>query len=311
MEWSLNNSVRQFKRWRKKILGAVAGRIAVILIRAIRHADRIRIARITGRLLRRFGPWLPEQRLARANLRAAFPEKPDHEIEKILDGSWDNLGRVAAEFAFLDRLHVQRPGDPPTADVIYEEDDLRRFEEMRAAPKPTAFFAAHLGNWELPGLVATRAGLESAVLYRAPGLREVADAVLEIRKGCMGTLIASGFDAPFRLSGALARGCNVGMLVDQYDIRGVEVNFFGRTCKVSPLIAQLARNTDCNIRGIRIIRLADGNHFRAEMTEPIELPRDAENRVDITRTMQAVTSVIESWVREYPEQWLWQHRRWR
>src|SRR5207344_2947840 len=131
-----------------------------------------------------------------------------------------------------------------------------------------------------------------------PSLRAVSNAVLKIRKGCMGTLIPSGFDAPFRLSGALERGLNVGMLIDQYDHRGIEVSFFGRRCKVSPLLAQLARNTGCNIRGIRMVRLPDGNHFRGEMTEPLDLPLDAENRVDISRTRQAATSVIEGWVRE-------------
>jgi KDO2-lipid IV(A) lauroyltransferase len=307
----------RLKDWPKRFFGAIAGRIAVILFKAVRHAERERVAGLTGRLLRKIGPWLPEQRVARANLKAAFPDKPADEINKILVGSWENLGRVAAEFAFLDRLQIQRPDDPLLPDdplrpdIMYNDVDLRRFEAMRTAPRPTAFFAAHLGNWELPALVASRAGLESAVLYRAPNLRAVADAVLEMRKGCMGTLIPSGFDAPIRLAGALSRGCNVGMLVDQHDHRGIEVTFFGRKCKVSPLLGQLARNTDCDIRGIRIIRLPGGNHFRGEMTEPLDLPRDAENRIDVLRTMQAVTYVIEGWVREHPEQWLWQHRRWR
>ena len=54
--------------------------------------------------MRRIGPWLPEHRIGRANLTAAFPEKSDAEIEEILRGVWDNLGRVGAEFAHLDRL---------------------------------------------------------------------------------------------------------------------------------------------------------------------------------------------------------------
>jgi KDO2-lipid IV(A) lauroyltransferase len=194
---------------------------------------------------------------------------------------------------------------------MYYDADLRRFDDVRASPRPTLFFAAHLGNWELPALVATRAGMQTAVLYRAPSFRAVGDAVLKIRKGCMGTLIPSGFGAPFRLAGALERGCNVGMLVDQHDFRGIEVTFFGRKCMASPLLAMLARNTGCNVRGLRIIRLPDGISFRGEMTDALDLPRDAENRVDVQRTTQVIMSVIEGWVREHPEQWLWQHRRWR
>ena len=311
MERSLKRFVWHAKWWMRKIAQEVAAPIAVLLIRAIRYADRLLVARWTGRLLRNIGPWLSEQRVARANLIAAFPEKSTQEIDEILDGSWDNLGRVAAEFPFLDRLCVQSPDNSLPPDITYDEADLRRFKEVRAATRPTAFFAAHLGNWELPALVAARAGLQSAILYRAPNLRAIAKAVLKIRKGCMGTLIPSGFDAPIRLAGALERGCNVGMLVDQHDHRGVEVIFFGRKCKTSPLLAMLARNTGCNVRGLRIIRLADGTRFRGEMTEPLDLPRNADDRIDVQRAMQAITSVIEGWVREHPEQWLWQHRRWR
>jgi KDO2-lipid IV(A) lauroyltransferase len=59
------------------------------------------------------------------------------------------------------------------------------------------------------------------------------------------------------------------------------------------------------------VRLPDGHRFRAELTEAIEPAREADGRIDIAGTMQVITSVIEGWVREHPEQWLWVHRRWR
>jgi KDO2-lipid IV(A) lauroyltransferase len=61
---------------------------------------------------------------------------------------------------------------------------------------------------------------------------------------------------------------------------------------------------------VRIIRLP-GHEFRAELTEEIPPVRDPSGRIDVQGTTQAVTSVVESWIREYPEQWLWLHRRWR
>jgi Kdo2-lipid IVA lauroyltransferase/acyltransferase len=104
---------------------------------------------------------------------------------------------------------------------------------------------------------------------------------------------------------------HVGMLVDQHFTKGVDVTFFGRACKANPLIALLARQIECPIHGLRVVRLSDGNSFWGEITEPIEQLRDADGRIDIQRTMQAITTVIEGWVREHPEQWLWLHRRWR
>ena len=66
--------------------------------------DRRRTADFAGALVRKIGPLFTEHRLGRENLRAAFPEKSDAEIEKILAGVWDNLGRIAVEFAHLDRI---------------------------------------------------------------------------------------------------------------------------------------------------------------------------------------------------------------
>jgi KDO2-lipid IV(A) lauroyltransferase len=127
----------------------------------------------------------------------------------------------------------------------------------------------------------------------------------------MGTLIPTGLDAPIRLANAIARGELVGALVDQHFVKGVDVLFFGRWAKANPLLAQLAHHTECPIRGVRIVRNPDGNSFWGEVTDEIEPARDAAGKVDIQGTMQVITRVVEGWVREHPEQWLWLHRRWR
>jgi len=100
------------------------------------------------------------------------------------------------------------------------------------------------------------------------------------------------------------------MLVDQYNVQGVDVTFFGRRTKANPMLARLARHVECPIHGARMIRLP-AHRFRIEMTEAIAPARDAEGKIDVARTMQIVTDVVEAWVREHPAQWLWLHRRWR
>jgi KDO2-lipid IV(A) lauroyltransferase len=82
------------------------------VIRLIRNWEPDRAARAGGRLMRAIGPRLRGHRVARANLKAAFPEKSDQEIERLIDGVRDNLGRVFAEFAFLDRLTDYDPHEP-------------------------------------------------------------------------------------------------------------------------------------------------------------------------------------------------------
>src|SRR5262245_66406514 len=90
---------------------AALGQLAVGALRPIRATSRTRMADLAGGVMRRLGPRLKEHRIGRANLAAAFPEKSAAEIETILDGVWDNLGRVAAEFAHIDRLQMFEP-DP-------------------------------------------------------------------------------------------------------------------------------------------------------------------------------------------------------
>jgi KDO2-lipid IV(A) lauroyltransferase len=291
-------------------LSAAAGYVAVWLLKLIRHLDPDRTADFAGRLAQRIGPWLPEHRVGRANLAAAYPEKSAAEIEAILRGVWDNLGRVAAEFAHLDRLWYFDPDRPEAGRVEVSRESIERFLSLRDDGKPALVFAAHLANWELPAVLAAMHGIDSAVLYRAPNVGPVARAVKKIRAGNMGALIPTGHDAALRLAYAMERGTHVGMLVDQHFGQGVEVQFFGRPCKVNPLIARLARHFDCPIHGVRVIRLPN-HRFRAEITEAVAPVRDAEGRIDIRATMQVITNVVEKWVREHPEQWLWLHRRWR
>ena len=176
--------------------------------------------------------------------------------------------------------------------------------------KPALIFASHLANWELPALAAPAHGLDAAILYRRPNIASADRIIQEMRQVNMGTLIPAGRDAPLRLAQALKDGKHVAMLVDQYLTGGVEVTFFGRKTRANPMLARLLRQVECPIHGVRIIRLP-GFRFIAELTEEIPPVRDADGKIDIQGTTQAITNVVEGWVREYPEQWLWLHRRWR
>jgi len=289
---------------------AVLGAIAVAGLRITRYFDPDRTADAFAAVTRTIGPWLPEHRIGRANLVAAFPEKTPAEIEAILSGVWDNLGRVAAEFAHLDHIWALESDRPGAGRIEIAPGTTEKFEALRNDGRGALIFASHLGNWELPALAAPAHGLESAVLFRRPNIAAVDRAVQSIRAVNMGTMIANTHDAPLRLAQALQRGVHVGMLVDQYFGRGVDVTFFGRSVKANPLLARLVRQVEVPIHGVRIVRLP-GRRFRAELSDEVNPVRDAQGRLDVAATMQAVTAVIEGWVREHPEQWLWLHRRWR
>lgn len=287
---------------------AVAGPIGVGLIRLVRRFDPHTSAEVAARLLRRIGPWTKYHRIGRENLAMAFPEKPAAERQAILMGVWENLGRTVGEYAHLDRLWDFDWKHPDQGRVVSDDSDV--FNTMRDDGKPGVIFAAHLGNWELPALLSAMYGFKGAVVYRAVNNARVAAEVKRIREGLMGQLIPSGIEGAFLARAILEDGGHVGMLVDQHSRTGTPVTFFGRECLANPLLARLARLYECPIVGVRVVRLPQ-RRFRIDSAGPIDPPRDAKGRIDEQATMQVITSIIEGWVREHPEQWLWLHRRWR
>jgi len=294
-----------------KPLGEAAiGALTVGLLRTTRYFDPDKTANLFARVAGLIGPKLREQRIGRANLTAAFPEKSPEEIETILAGVWDNLGRVGAEFAHIDHIWDFDEARPNEGRTQLSRRTHELFHQLRLDGKPALIFASHLANWEMPALAAVAHGLDTAILYRRPNIASADRIIQEMRQVKMGTLIPAGRDAPLRLAEALQKGQHVAMLVDQYLTGGVEVTFFGRKTRANPMLARLLRQVECPIHGVRIIRLP-GHQFRAELTEEVKPVRDEHGKIDVQGTTQAVTSVVEGWIREYPDQWLWLHRRWR
>ena len=287
-------------------IAARALRLTFALIRAL-GPDRA--AALGALVARSLGPLLPQHRIGLANIRAALPKLDDAAQRRILREAWDNLGRVACEYVHLGGIYDFDSEHPNTGRIEASPEVVARTEALRTAG-PVLLFSAHLGNWELPALVPARHGIASAVLYRTPNNPVVAEEILRLRRGMMGTLIPAGFAAPRRMAEALEQGQLVGMVVDQHFSRGPRIDFMGRTAHANPLIPQLARRYDCPIYGARAVRLP-GGRFRLELVGPLALPRDAAGRVDVAATTQLINSVIEGWVRDTPGQWLWMHRRWR
>jgi len=294
----------------KPLGGAAVGGLTIALLRTTRYFDPVKTSNAFARMTRLIGPRLREHRIGRANLTAAFAEKSPDEIEKILMGVWDNLGRVGAEFAHIDSVWDYDRAHPERSRIELPPRTIELFDHIRDDGKPALIFAAHLANWELPALAAVAHGLDTAILYRRPNIASADRIIEEMRQVNMGTLVPAGREAPLRLAEALQKGQHVAMLVDQYLAGGVEVTFFGRKTKANPMLARLVRQVECPIHGVRMIRLP-GYRFRAELTEEIKPVRGGDGQIDIQGTTQAITSVVEGWIRENPEQWLWLHRRWR
>src|SRR5271156_617113 len=140
----------RFRAKSKSFGNAAVGALTIGMLRTTRYFDPIKTANLFGRITRFIGPRLREQRIGRANLTAAFPEKSPEEIETILDGVWDNLGRVGAEFAHLDHIWEHDPAHPEHSRIEIQQRTHELFAQLRLDDKPALIFAGHLGDWGRP-----------------------------------------------------------------------------------------------------------------------------------------------------------------
>jgi KDO2-lipid IV(A) lauroyltransferase len=291
-------------------MSLIGGRLLLLLFPLIASWNPVFTANVAARLMRVVGPFARAHRVARANLQAAFSDKTEQEIDYLLQGMWDNFGRVMAEYASLDRLWQYEPGKCIQKRIVLNPTFVEVMSTLRRGDGPALFFSAHLANWELPPMVPAMFGVRSAMVYRPPDSPVLAHEIARRREEVWGAVIAARPGAALRIRSTLRDRVCVGMLVDQHSTGGVEVSFFGRRCKANPTLARLARQFDCPVYGARAVRLP-GGRYRLELTDALRLPRDHDGKIEVAASMQMITSIIEAWIREHPEQWLWMHRRWR
>ena len=303
-----NLKYRLWRIWRR-VEHWLTAQLAFAVLALLRLLPAKSAMAFADRFARRFGPLVGRHRVAIDNLRHAFPEMSAEQHEAIARDMWGNMGRLAAEYVFLDRIVDFDPDADVPGNVEVQGREL--FQRLLAEDgKPHIVFTAHMGNFELLPICAAAFGLNVTALFRPPNNPYIAKRLLQQRRTTMGHLVPSKAGAAWALARKLDEGGNVGVLVDQYFQRGVKGTFFGRDVLTSPLLAKLARQFDCDVYPARCIRLPNGR-FRLELFERVELPRKESGEVDVDATCQLLNDTVEGWIREYPGQWMWFHRRWK
>ncbi len=249
-----------------------------------------------GWLGRFIGPRLAASRKARRNLENAMPDLDVHGQNKIIAGMWENLGRVIAEYPHLQKIGKER--------VTFDVDPIS--QKLFDDNTPCMMVGAHMANWEVgaAGLLLTL-GKPVDLTYRAPN-NPGADRLLMKARTLNGRLRAypKSRGGGQEIIRAMRDGRTIGMLVDQKYNEGVPVPFFGRAAMTNPAFVQLARKYGYPLVPWRIER-TKGAHFKITVCPPLLTEeRSTENIIAQAHTL------LEDWIRQRPEQWLWLHRRW-
>lgn len=256
-----------------------------------------------GWLGRTVGPHIPVSARAVKNLSAAFPEKSPAEIAAIVRAMWDNLGRMAAEYPHLGEINVYDPEGRVEVSGVEYADLLR--DDGRGG----IFFSGHIANWEIVSLGATQRGLPLDRVYREANNRLVEWLYQHGRAAVEGALIPKGPAGARGLLKSLKDNRHIAMMVDQKMNDGIPVPFFGRDVMTAPALAELALRYDCPVVPARVERLK-GAHFKILIYPPLKLVKTDDHQADVAATMAQVNAILEQWIRDTPEQWLWLHNRW-
>ena len=250
-----------------------------------------------GKLVRTMGPCMGISRVALRNLDMAFPEKTPDERAQILGGMWENLGRVIAEYPHLRELG-------PRIELAGGE----HLEKVAREGGPVIFFAGHLANWELCALTAKMNGVDIHLVYRKPNNPGVDSLLRHARNSGAKGHIKKGREGAREIVSVLKKKGVIGMLMDQKLNEGLAIPFFGRPAMTAPAIAQFALRMKCPVYPCRVERL-DGCAFRVTILPPLDTTPDGSGE-EATRILTDINKLLEDWIRERPEQWLWIHRRW-
>ena len=263
----------------------------------------------------KFGEWCGRQaislsrrsfRTAVDNLLQAFPEMTPPEAEALATRVYEHFGRATVEVAFADRL--LRRSTLSDHLVVRNEHYLR---DVLAAGKGAIVVSAHLGPWEMFGILAHHRGIPLTSVYRPPK-NPYLNRFLQRYRSEHGQVFIPKYGAARELLRLLRRGGYIALLVDQHaKDEGLWLPFFGRPASTTSAPAFLAFKTGVPILTGYARRLPGLYRFEVFCDEPMFVRPTGDRRADLRNATIEINRRLESYVRQFPDQWLWMHRRWR
>ncbi len=246
------------------------------------------------------------RRVGMRNLELAFPEKSMRERRQILRGVFTSLGRQLAEVCRFPSYTRDNVADV----VVYE--NFQNYECARDRGKGVLYLTAHLGGWELSAFAHSLYGHPLGVVMRGMD-NPYLDRLIQGLRTLHGNKAIDKDNFVRGLLAAMKAGETVGILMDtnMTPPQGVFVDFFGIPACTATGLARIALRTDAAVvPGFTFWDESLGK-YKLRFDPALQLVRTGNEEADIEANTALFTKVIEQYVRRYPDQWLWVHRRWK
>ncbi|MDQ2747100.1 MAG: lysophospholipid acyltransferase family protein [Acidobacteriota bacterium] len=263
----------------------------------------MRFGKSLGKMLGTRFPKL--QKTARRNLEIAFPEMPEPEREKIIRGTFESLGR---HLGFVSHFRKFRHADiRHLVEVVGREHLDRAFE----AGNGVIFFTGHFGSWEVFNLLPPAFGFGMNILVRRLDNPLIENFVDNFRTQ-FGSVTLDKTKSARTMFRVLEKGEILGILADLnvQEREGTFVDFFGVPASTTTSIAKLALKTGAAVLPAFAVWDESKKKYVVHLEPPVEYLAGDNSDANVRELTQRITNVVERYVREYPEQWLWIHKRW-
>ncbi len=249
--------------------------------------------------------WPRLRRVGLRNLELAFPDWSSRRRRQVLYASFQNLGRMLADFAHFPRWTCDN------IESLVTYDGYEHFARAQSKGKGLLFLTAHFGNWELGSLAHGLHGHPVAFVARRLD-NPLVDSLIENYRCMGGGRPIDKDDFARQTLRALRQRESVGILMDQNMMasEGVFVDFFGHSACTTASPARMARRTGAPVVLGLVIWDAESRKYRLRF-EPVECIHSEDAGKEILANTANFTRLLERYIRQYPEQWLWVHRRWK
>lgn len=248
----------------------------------------------------------PLRKAAQTNLQIAFPELSERKRDEIIRRMVRQVGWMAAEFSQLPKYSREN------IENVVVIDGFENFDAAKRRGKGVLFLTGHMSAWELSSFAHALYGYPLHFLVRPVSNRRV-DALVNRYRCLSGNRPIDKNKSARAILKVLGEAGTVGILMDHNTSldEGVFVNFFGVPASTSSGLARLALRTDAAV--VPGFLLWDGSRrkYRLRFEPMVELSRTGNEEADVRENTQRFTRVIEDFIREHPDQWLWVHKRWK
>ncbi len=245
-----------------------------------------------------FGRLSKYNKIAKNNCKIVFSDLNDKALDKIINNSWKNLGKNLYELNYLKKL-------------IYENNSIqiKGLDKIKKEKSPAIFFSIHSGNWEICVPILDKYGFSVGAIYRHINNTFFDKYIFNKRTNALKTknsfYTPKGKVSAKEILDGVMNNKNIFLLVDQKDSAGLSIDFFGKKVKTQTGFLKIARKYNLKIIPIKNIRLPDNT---LQITFEDALYHN-NNDISDDKKMLEINAIVERWIKENPENWFWQHKR--